>query len=498
VIIETTGGLTRGHDRGGVIELLGIPFATAERFCAPVEARWDGLHEASGFGPIAPQAPGAQYLSAELEQSEQCLSLNVWTSSTEGRRPVMVWLHGGGFRNGASASPFYDGAPLARTRDVVVVTINYRLGALGFLAHPDLAGRDGLRGNWGLLDQISALHWVRANIESFGGDASNVTVLGESAGAASVCLLMVSPLARELFHKAIAQSGAPSARPLAFAVDVADKLAAALGVTVAGLRDVPLQALLEAETTLSSKSGRAILFTPVIDGTVIDGPPLAALGAGAAAGVPAIIGTNVDEWKLWAPTDRHSRDLTDEQLRRRLGKVLDSGVDEVVATYETARSDRGEAARPNDLWFAIESDRFFRVPALRAADAQAGHQSATYTYLFEWGSPAMGGWLGACHGLEIAFVFGVQGRAPFAEFTGGGPAADALSEQMMDAWTAFARTGNPSTPALPWPVHDPASRPTMVFGTESRVEAAPRETERAVVDHHLHQDPWLLGHADDD
>jgi para-nitrobenzyl esterase len=202
-----------------------------------------------------------------------------------------------------------------------------------------------------------------------------------------------------------------------------------------------------------------------------------------------LVGSNVDEWKLWAPADPHSSDLDEDRLRSRLDARFPEGtVEAVIEAIRTARAGRDEPATPNEIFFAAETERTFRVPGLRLAMAQAEH-APTYAYLFEWGSPAMGGWPGACHGLEIAFVFGTQGRGELAAFTGAGPEADALAEAMMDAWIAFARTGDPSTPARPWPRYDASRRPTMVLGADVRVEDAPRDAERAAVEVALGHSP---------
>jgi len=392
---------------------------------------------------------------------------------------VMVWIHGGAFRGGASRSPLYHGAALAGRGDVVVVTINYRLGALGFLAHPDLGG-----GNWGLLDQIEALRWVQANAAAFGGDPSNVTVFGESAGAGSVSLLLAAGPARGLFSKAMVQSGAPMGVPLTTAARLAEAVVEASGASsVEGLRRVPVEVLLKAQVELDRK--QAMTFLPSVDGALFDRRPIEILKEGASRGVPVVVGTNRDEWKLWAPADPHSRDLSDGGLRRRLQRRLTGGVDEVIEVFTAERSARDESTRPNDLWFAIESERFFRVPATRLADALESHEQRTFVYLFTWGSPAMGGWLGACHGLEIAFALGTQGRPETAAFTGKGPEADRLAGRMMDGWVAFARTGDPSTDELGrWPRYGGGRRPTMVLDRDCRVEEAPMEGERAVVDRH--------------
>jgi para-nitrobenzyl esterase len=406
----------------------------------------------------------------------------VWTPGVDdGARPVMVWIHGGAFRTGSSASPLYEGTTLATRGDVVVITINYRLGVLGFLAHPDLALTGEPAGNWGLLDCVEALRWVQANAAAFGGDPSNVTVFGESAGAVAVSLLCVMPAAGGLFHKAAVQSGAPLASKMAFASDLAEQVARAVDVDgVGALRDVPVADLLRAQAQIEQHVERA--FIPVIDGITMPlAPPLKTLAGGSAAGVPMIIGTNVDEWKLWAAADPHSRDLDEAGLHRRLERSLPAAeVTDVIAAVRAARADRGEGTAPNDVFYAVETERTFRVHCVRMAEAQAPN-APTFLYLFEWGSPAMGGWLGACHGLEIAFVFGNQGRGELAAFTGAGPEADALAERMMDAWLAFARTGDPSTDELPWPEYDADTRPTVVFGATSRVEAAPRDDERATV-----------------
>ncbi|HJR23897.1 MAG TPA: carboxylesterase family protein, partial [Acidimicrobiales bacterium] len=467
-IATTTNGPVEGRRDDGVDVFRGVPFASAGRFAPPrPPAPWDGVRPALDFGPISPQGAGAHFQRVDLPQAEDCLSLNVWTPAVDGgARPVLVWIHGGAFRQGSGASPLYDGARLAARGDVVVVTINYRLAALGFAWHPDLGSGDGGPcGNWGLLDQVAALGWVRDNAAAFGGDPANVTIFGESAGAASVLLLCTMPAARGLFHKAAAQSGAILGLAPAKAAEVTEQLAAAAGVEdVAALRDLPLDELLAAQATVDAGSTAAMAsFVPTRDGRVVPEHPLDALASGSAAGLPLVVGTNVDEWKLWAPMDPHSRDLDEDGLRRRLARRFHvDAIDPLLDAVRAVRVDRGEPADPNDLFYAIESERFFRVPALQAADAQAGH-GPTFVYLFGWPSPAMGGWLGACHGLEIAFVFGNQGRGELAAFTGAGADADALGARMMDAWLAFARTGDPSTGSLPWPRHDPATRPTMVF-----------------------------------
>ena len=228
-------------------------------------------------------------------------------------------------------------------------------------------------------------------------------------------------------------AGAPVTLSGRAATRLAERFAEAAGVSsVEDLRRLPVEVLLKAQLELDGELPMA--FLPSVDGVLFTRPPMDALRDGAAQGIPVVVGTNRDEWKLWAPADPHSRDLTDEGLRRRLARRLDGGVDEVIEVVTRERSARGEPTGPNDLWFAIETERFFRVPALRLADALVAHEPRTFVYLFTWGSPAMRGWLGACHGLEIAFALGTQGRPETAGFTGQGPDADGLAERMMKAW----------------------------------------------------------------
>jgi para-nitrobenzyl esterase len=483
-LVQLHDGVARGTWSDGIAVFRGLPYATAARFAPPVPVIPSSEVHALDFGPIAPQVPGAQFQRADLVQDEQCLSVNVWTPGTDdARRPIMVWIHGGAFRTGSGASPLYEGTTLAARGDVVVITINYRLGLLGFLGHPALAdGDDQPSANWGLLDCVEALRWVQTHGAAFGGNPDDVTIFGESAGAAAVSLLCAMPAAQGLFHKAAAQSGAPLTSTMDRAAELAERAAALAGLDdVTQLRGLAVDQVLAVQQQVESE-GADRTFVPAVDGATIPVRPGRALHDGSAAGIPLLIGSNVDEWKLWAPADPHSRDLDEDRLRSRLGRTFPAeAVSDLIDAVRRARTQRGESTAPNDVFYAIESERVFRVPSLRVADLQVAH-APTFVYLFGWGSPAMRGWLGACHGLEIAFVFGNQGRGDVAAFTGSGPEADALAERMMDAWLAFARTGDPSTPSLPWPRHDPAARPTMVFDVVTEVQHAPRDEERATID----------------
>lgn len=488
-VVETNAGRLSGRtSESGIAEFLGIPYAAppvgALRWRAPqrVEA-WSGVREATSFGKIAPQivAMGASLIPGDdTDASEDCLTLNVWTPATDGAgsRPVMVWIHGGAFVGGAGTSLLYRGHHLASRGDAVVVTINYRLGALGFLAHPSLDD-DGYAGNWGLLDQIAALEWVQENIAAFGGDPGNVTVFGESAGAMSIGNLLAAVGTRGLFHKAVLQSGHPLALSAETGTRVAERFFAECGVDVGdldALREVPVDELLRAQQAVAAAEvGKTVMpFQPVVDGGLLDRAPVDLIADGSAKGVAMLIGSNLDEMKFFALMDAELRDLDEVRLRKRLhANLKPEECDRVVDAYTAARSGRGESTDPAELWAAIESDRFFRVPALRLADVQQSFEAQTYTYLFTWPSPAVGGVLGSCHALELGFVFGTLETPGVAMFCGDGPEAVALSETMMDAWLSFARTGDPG-----WEPHDTDRRPTMVFDAESRLEYDPLAAER--------------------
>ncbi len=501
-IVETTTGRVEGAERDGVSCFLGIAFTAPPvrvlRFRPPAPcAPWAGVRAANAYGPIAPQPPPPLALlgaGSALLQQEDCLTLNVFTPRADGaRRPVLVWIHGGGFTMGSGAEPSYDGAPLARRGDVVVVSFNYRLGALGLATHPAFGdgGDDTPSGNWALLDQIAALRFVRENAASFGGDPENVTLFGESAGGVSVGVLLAAPAARGLFRRAIVQSAAPLPLPRAQALEATGALLTALGLEpheAARLRDVDVQRLLEAQPRWAEVSARGRLAVrPCVDGVVLPRPTLAAVADGAADGVPLLVGTTRDEYKLFATLDPSLGTLEDAALLARLGRVLPGGAAQAalaLEVYRSARLARGEKAEAREIWCALMTDRMVRVPLLRLAERHAARGNSVFAYRFDWESPAAGGALGACHGLEVPFVFGslAPGTAA-ARFTGEGPDAVRLSQRMMDAWIAFARGGDPSTADLgAWPRWSAPTRETLLFDRECRLARSPQEPERAFAD----------------
>lgn len=497
----TTLGRVRGfRDTAFQLDVFrGIPYAAPPvgelRFRPPAPGTpWSGVREATEFGPSAPQLPVPFDLIPGLgvgETDEDCLTLNVYTPACDGgRRPVLVWIHGGAFTIGSGSQMMYDPRPLARRGDVVIVTVNYRLGALGFLA---LCDREpATTANAGLLDQVAALRFVRANAAAFGGDPERTTVFGESAGGMSVGCLLGMPAAGGLFRGAIPMSGAASsANAPETALRVRDDLCRELGVAagdVGALRRAPVAALLEAQRRCEAAyQGGALRmgFRPNLDAELAAGdavfpvPPLEALRAGAAADVDVLVGSTRDEWRLFGLMDPEAARLDWAGLVARVQARAPGHGERIADAYREARP----GASPADLFFAIESDRLFRIPALRLADARDSQPGATFTYLFTWESPMLGGRLGACHGIDVPFVFGLVGSEGAEKFAGGGPQAKALSERAMDAWLGLARQGDPGHPGLPaWPRHDPTTRPTLLFGPEVSLVHDPLGRERAAWD----------------
>ncbi|HWU26043.1 MAG TPA: carboxylesterase/lipase family protein [Rhizomicrobium sp.] len=474
---EAQSGRLLGTRRGAVASFKGIPFAAPPlgklRWRLPEPAApWAGLRAATTFGPNCPQAP-TQIESlmgmAVGEQSEDCLYLNIWTPACDdARRPVMVWIHGGAFVLGAGSHGVYNGRRLAE-RDIVVVTINYRLGAFGFLAlgpasNGDLPGS----GAEGIADQIFALDWVRRNIAQFGGDPENVTIFGESAGGMSVSALLASPPARGLFHKAIAQSGgAHIGHQAASSARVIDAFVKEMGLErdeISKMLEMPYSALVAAQISLLAKTntGRdtyelgTLPFQPTIDGAVLQTRPILPIRDGAAKGIPLLLGTTRDEWKLFSAANPGLRLMSQKAFCDRVEKVAGGALQTMLEAYDT-----GSAFERFNAWM---TDKAFAVPAARLAEAQA-RVASVFAYRFDWRSNILGGLMGACHALDIGFVFGTHNRRLAGAFFGTGVAADALAVDMMDTWAAFARNGDPSTASSgPWPRYDSDARATMIFG----------------------------------
>jgi len=499
LIVETKTGRIEGSIENGLSVFKGVPYAVPPvgelRWLPPQPLKpWEGVRPAKDFGTIAPQnlmqGPGMPdipgFAEEEEPQSEDCLFLNVWTPGIDhAKRPVMVWIHGGAFSIGSGSQSMFRGGRLASHGNIVLVTINYRLGVLGFLNLNELTkGKIPATGNEGLLDQVAALEWVRDNIAAFGGDPNNITIFGESAGGMSVGCLMNLPRARGLFHKAIIESAVGDmARPLAPSVKITEEFLRIIGIQandVAALRALPVAKLLHAQQETAIKTGQGMApAIPVVDGIIMPKMPLESFEAGLATRVPTLIGSNLEEEKFFAMMNPSSRNLDETGLTKTAERYVSAkDVHRLIETYRNARAKRGELTTPFEIFSAMNTDVMFRKVALRVAEAQCKHAPASYNYLFTWKSPAAGGALGACHALEIGFIFGTYD----ALFCGSGPDADKLAGQMQDAWVAFARTGNPSCKSLgTWPQYG-EQRQTMILDKDSHVEKAAYEQERHVWD----------------
>jgi para-nitrobenzyl esterase len=483
-VVATTAGRVRGRSRNGVTAFKGIPYAappTGSRRLAEPEPpeRWDGVRDALDYGPTAPKGsylpPFDKLLPEPAIPGDDYLNLNVWTPDpSAGGLPVIVWIHGGSFVNGSGAVPTYDGTPFARD-GVVLVTINYRLGAEGFMALP------GAPDNRGLRDQIAALEWVGQNIAAFGGDPGNVTLAGESAGAMSVGALLASPRAAGLFRRAILQSGAGHH---ALTAGTAGKIAAAvaerLGVepTRAGIAAVDPDRLVEAQQAVQqevrtvqdpAKWGEAatnlMAFEPVIGDDIVPELPFESIAGGAGKGVDLIVGSTTEEMRFFMVPAGTIDLVTDDMLR---GSVAAYGLDADAALSAYAL----DGASAGDTLAAVATDWFFRIPALRLAETAAARGDRAYVYEFAWPSPAYDGRLGAGHAVELGFSFDNLTAAGGGSLQGDA-APQVLADVMHAAWVAFARDGDPG-----WPAYDDSRRPVMHFDEESSVLDDPRTEER--------------------
>lgn len=479
VIAESRSGPIRGREKDAVLLFAGIPYAAApvaERRFRPAEPHpgWTAVRDARKFGPAAPQIAGGGITDPAVHWNEDCLTVNVQTPALDDAgRPVLVWIHGGGYRNGQGAVPWYNGARFARNGDIVVITINYRLGALGFTDLSRFGEEFATSGINGILDQITALEWVRDNIANFGGDPAKVTIAGESAGGFSVGTLLGSPRAAGLFRGAIAQSGAAHhclGQPAA--ETVANRFLEALGVdSMAALQTAAVAAILKAQVDvctalergpgLDSPLGVPVsAFYPVIGNEVLPEPPLDAIRAGLGAEVNVLAGSNRDETTLWGYGE-----VDMDRVERTAGRL---GSPRVLDTYRRTRP----GASPRELMTAVTTDHMFRIPAIRLAEARS---RGTWLYQFNWRSRIPG--LGATHALEIPFAFDNLHQAGVAAFIGAGPSPQHVASAVHRAWTRFIHHGDPG-----FPPYSSARRETMVFDEEPCVVVDPDGAERAAWD----------------
>lgn len=498
IVVETNAGRVRGFVDRGVNAFKGIPYAAPPlgplRWLAPQKvAPWSGVREATAYGSMAIQAENVFALPPDLlklftlggqqKLSEDCLYLNVWTSGLDAKkkRPVLFWCHGGAFITGSGSSPWSDGANLCRLDDVVVVSFNHRLGALGYLHLEDIAGGDFAgAGTAGVRDIVAALDWVQENIAAFGGDPGNVTIFGESGGGAKVSVLMALPSAKGLFHKAIIQSGpALQMADREEGTRTARQFLEQVGLDAKGagdLRKLPVARILAAQNAVQATVSRSSFadrrrlgFNPVIDGAFFPGGPFAPAAPPVSADVPLMIGSNKDEMTLFLGHQPWVTGATFDNLAEAMTPYLGTRAAEVIAAYRRAEP-KMSADR---IGLTIVGDLGVRMMSLTIAERKLAQGPAdVFVYLFAWETPVLGGRLRSCHTLEIPFVFSTLETA---ELTGDDPARLALGERMSRAWIAFARTGNPG-----WPAYSTAVRPTMVFDTVSRVENDPYGAERRV------------------
>ncbi|MEG3088334.1 carboxylesterase/lipase family protein [Sphingomonas sp. PB4P5] len=457
-IVDAPAGRVRGLEQAGLRIFKGLPYAAApigwRRWKPPVVLKpWQGVRDATAFGPVCVQPksrPGSIYAETYPAMSEDCLSLNIWAPAKAGKAPVMVWIHGGSLTGGASSETMYDGAALAR-QGVILVSINYRLGVLGYLAHPELSREgQGVSGNYGLLDQVAALHWVKANIAAFGGDPANVTIAGESAGALSVMYLMAAPSARGLFAKAIAQSAymisTPELRSASFGDTPAELigtyLTGKLGATdLRGLRAMDAVAITDA----AAKAGYIPFGT--VDGKVLPQQLAVTFDLGEQAPVPILAGFNSGEirsLRFLAPPVPVDAAIYTAEIRVRYGDLADAYLDHYPASDLTGSVLRA----PRDALYGWTSER------LVAKQAAIGAPS--FLYYFDHSYPAADAAdLHGFHASEIPYMFGTADKTPeFWPKIPATPTEQALSDAMLGYWASFARDGVPTATGAPrWPAY---------------------------------------------
>lgn len=495
-IVQTQYGALQGSSKNDLFYFKAIPYAQPPlgelRFQAPKKPNhWEGIKDATQLSAAAPQNKGIVAMVDKID--EDCLYLNVVTPALDDKkRAVMFWIHGGSFTTGSGEQSVYLDSPLPK-QDVVLVTINYRLGVLGFVNFGGLAGdKNKFASNIGLRDMIAALEWVKENIESFGGDPNNITIFGESAGAMGVACLLGSPLAKGLFHKAIMQSGAAHMTTLP---EDADRVAQAfLSEATIDIKDIQNIKALSIEQVLKiqekiggvkfSNEGRknrlpvsSFAFIPTIGDDVLPEDPLLAIKNGLSKKVAIMIGTNLHEWNFFVQlSDPGKNNLDKDALLKVINTRVPNYAEEALACYY----DDEELAKPVDVFSAIESDRFFRIPAIRLLEAQLKHQKNCFSYLFTYEATLMDGKLGSCHAVEIPFVFGTV-HDNFAKlFVGEHPDIKMLSDKCVLAWASFAKAASPQHDSLSdWPSYDLEERLTMELGVKCGLLIDPMREQRS-------------------
>lgn len=482
-IVSVDGGDVQGVREADLTVFRGIPFAAApvgdRRFRPPQPVeRWEGVRATRDFGPACPQERDERELPADAPMSEDCLTLNVWSRDTTGSDPVIVFIHGGGFTSGTARHPWYDGASLAR-HGATVVTVQYRVGPLGWLDLSPLGAPYATSMNNGLLDQMAALAWVRRNIAAFGGDPENLTLAGESAGAISIAALMGAPAADSLYDRVILQSGtAGTVATREWSASVRRSMLESAGVTtVAELRDLDTRSLLEAAHTVYETQLSDTAFHPVVDGELIPQLPARRLASDDGPDVPAIIGTTQDEARYWLTDVPELSRLPLLYAEPWVRAVAGDRADAVIAAYRAAHPEHSDG----ELIMAMAGDVTFRMPAIRMAESLVARDIPVRMYLAEMDSVALGGAMGSPHSVELPFVFGTTSAA--RGFVADSGANRALADRVQDLWVGFAGGEDPlRADGTEWPQYDSGTRDTLILDTRLRVEDDPDAGIRTVWD----------------
>jgi len=489
-IVQTDAGKVAGYIDDGIYTFKGIPYAEATRFMPPEKVKaWDGIRNSRAYGPQCPQGKRTGWYSDDQAfafawddgyQGEDCLRVNIWTPALgDGKkRPVMVWLHGGGYAAGSGQElPSYDGASLCRKGDVVTVSLNHRLNVLGFLDLSLFGEKYAQSGNVGLLDLVAALQWVKTNIAAFGGDPSNVTIFGQSGGGGKVSTLLATPSAGGLFHKAIVQSGSMlQTMEAKFSQRIGKATVEELGLSLSQIDEiqkVPFDQLLSAGNKAIAKireeaerEGQTTPFifgwAPTVDGSVLPTQPFSPKAPEQSKNIPMLIGSTLHEFCASAYRPE-LRGITLEKAKENLQQRFGDKTDDFLTAFANAFPNY----KPQDL---LDVDLMFRPSVVEQARIKyEQHGASVYMYMFTWESPVLDGILRSTHCMELAFVFDNIARC--RAMTGGSKSAYELAGKMSDAWLNFARTGNPNVPSLPqWEAFTAEKGATMFFNNTCEIK----------------------------